>query len=251
MNRIPGNRLKLASAVSSVAVILILIGFTAFPKDAAPAALSVTNRSASATFVWHENNSGFIQGGFSKLPAVVSSFHRGNSSEASAFDLTTWFGTTYWPPQKGPYSNGRLWYGIEGFVNGSILQGIKATSLTLRLYYNINTTDPIHSLDVFPDNPISLQHPYINVTNLVNFSNYMRAVTWNERENMTSITVALLNDTPHTSDYQFSFSFYIQPYPAPLNYTTHDAMNVIASLNGLDKNITCSMSLQVNTIWES
>lgn len=248
MKRVGNIGMKAAYVVASVAIILIVVNFTVFPQSFPPSKLFVYNNSASTTFTWHSNNNESIQGAFARLPVVVSYFHRGNGSPNSTLTLSPWFGSNYWLPQNGTYSNGSLIYGVLGYINGSVLQNMRPTSITLLVDYNNNTTSPIYG-EWVEQGPSLAPMPYnhINVSNL-NAVNYSKDVHYSRYS--TSVTPKLLNTTNHAKDYYFSFPFEIILTPAAINRTNYNVIDIFAYLNGLGKNVSAEITLTVVDLWE-
>lgn len=240
--------MKAAYVVASVAVILIVVNFTVFPQSFPPSKLLVYNNSASTTFTWHSNNNESIQGAYAKLPVVVSYFHRGNGSPNSTLTLVPWFGSNYWLPQNGTYSYGWLTYGILGYINGSVLQNIRPTSVTLSVVYNKNTTGTIASawVESIP-NLAPMPQAFVNVS-MFNNNNYTRDV--HSGNGWASVTSKLLNTTSHVKDYHFTFPFWITFFGGALNRTNYNFIDIYAVLNGLNKNVSAEITLTVVDLWE-
>ena len=254
MNRTAGNRLKLASTITAIAVVLITINFTVFPQSSHPEKLTVHNETENAIFRWYQNNSSAegISGAKAPLPVVVSHFSIAGHTLNSALILTSSFGATNWGSSTGDYTNSFMWYTIWGYVNGSILQNVRPTSVTLRINYSRNatnsSTDPIYAAqDIIYSYPFLTPTTYVNVTP-INGTNYLSSKVINGGPNWYSITGGLTNQTSR-KNYSFTFPFVIQLWPAAINRTTYSVMEITASLNGLDSSVTCHLILTMMTVW--
>ncbi len=248
MKRAGNIGVRVAYVVASVAVVLLVANFTVFQQPSQPSKLFVHNNSASTTFTWHSNNNESIQGAFARLPVVVSYFYRGNGSPNSTLTFAPWFGSNYWLPQNGTYSNGSLIYGVLGYINGSLLQNIRPTSVTLSVVFNKNTTGTITSawVESIP-NLAPMPQAFVNVS-MFNNNNYTKDV--HSGNGWASVTSKLLNTTSHAKDYHFTFPFWITFYAGALNRTNYNFIDIYAVLNGLSKNVSAEITLTVVDLWE-